>query len=149
MLGWLLEQQFSSDLLRHFNKLRIVIELKASALAAQFGSERDHETIAAGWDFMEAAEAGNGELLAADVAVHVAVLGASRNPLYIQFQGVVASALQTSIRVTNRIKGRTASLANHAAVRGAVAARDVNRARSAMGALIADVITLIELSTST
>lgn len=146
VLGWLLERRFSVELLRHFNELRIAIEPEAAALAAVHGTERDHAAIAAGWDLMAAAEAGDGEPLAADIAFHIAILGASTNPFYTQFQDVVASALRTSIRVTNRIKGRTANLADHAAVRDAIAARDPQKARQAMRALITDVIALIERS---
>ncbi len=144
VLAWLMERRFSIDLLRHFNELRIAIEPEAAALAAQHGTDADHAAIAAGWDRMAAAEAGGGEPLAADIAFHVAILGASQNPFYRQFRDTVAAALQTSIGVTNRVAGRTASLSDHAAVRDAIAARDPDRARRSMRALIADVIALID-----
>ncbi|RYD27802.1 MAG: FCD domain-containing protein, partial [Lysobacteraceae bacterium] len=60
-----------------------------------------------------------------------------------QFRDVVATALRTSIRFTNRIKGRTADLAAHEAVLRAIEARDVARARTAMLRIIDDVMTLI------
>jgi DNA-binding FadR family transcriptional regulator len=44
------------------------------------------------------------------------VLNASANPFYVQFKDVVATALRTSIRFTNRFVGRTASLPAHEAV---------------------------------
>ncbi len=144
VLAWLMERRFSVDLLRHFNELRIAIEPEASALAARYGTTADHAAIAAGWDRMAAAEAGDDDPLAADIAFHMAVLGASQNPFYRQFRDVVASALRTSIGVTNRVAGRTASLADHAAVRDAILARDGGGAREAMRALIADVIALID-----
>jgi DNA-binding FadR family transcriptional regulator len=93
---------------------------------------------------MEAAELGNDDVLDADIAFHVAVLLASKNPFYWQFRDVVATALRTSIRFTNRIKGRTASVADHGAVRDAIVARDGERARQAMRHLIGDVLELIE-----
>jgi DNA-binding FadR family transcriptional regulator len=146
VLRWLLERKFSVELLKHFNQLRIAIEPEAAALAAKFGDEADLTAISAGLARMEAAELGNDDVLDADIAFHVAVLLASKNPFYWQFRDVVATALRTSIRFTNRIKGRTASVADHGAVRDAIVARDGERARQAMRHLIGDVLELIEES---
>ena len=144
VLRWLLERKFTVELLRHFNQLRIAIEGEAAALAARFGEEDDRCRIAAGLARMEAAEQGRDDTLAADIAFHVAILQASKNPFYAQFRDVVTTALKTSIRFTNRIKGRSASIADHAAVAGAIAAGDPDGARQAMRRLIGDVLVLIE-----
>ncbi|KTF68588.1 FadR/GntR family transcriptional regulator [Sphingomonas sp. HT-1] len=144
VLRWLLERQFSVELLRQFSQLRIAIEPEAAALAAQFGTEADLRQISAGLARMEAAERGLDDTLDADIAFHVAVLRASGNPFYAQFREMVATALRTSIRFTNRIKGRTASVSDHAAVRDAIAAKDPARARTAMRTLIGDVVELID-----
>ncbi|KQN24605.1 MULTISPECIES: FadR/GntR family transcriptional regulator [unclassified Sphingomonas] len=143
VLRWTLERKFSVDLLRHFNQLRIAIEPEGAALAAQFGDESDLLAIHRGLDRMAAAEAGSGDPLDADIAFHVAILRASKNPFYAQFQSVVSTALQTSIRFTNRIKGRSANVADHGAVAAAIAARDPDAARIAMRRIIGDVLTLI------
>lgn len=144
VLRWLLERQFSVDLLRQFNQLRVAIEPEAAALAARFASEDDLTAISAGLARMEAAERGMDDTLEADIAFHVAILRASGNPFYAQFRDVVGTALRTSIRFTNRIKGRTANVGDHGAVRDAIAARDPDAARTAMRALIGDVLDLIE-----
>jgi len=144
VLRWLLERQFSVDLLRQFNQLRVAIEPEAAALAARFSGEDDRCAIAAGLARMEAAERGLDDTLDADIAFHVAILHASKNPFYGQFRDMVATALRTSIRFTNRIKGRSASLADHAAVCDAINSGDPVAAREAMRRLIADVLDLIE-----
>lgn len=144
VLRWLLERQFSVALLRHFNQLRIAIEPEAAALAARFGRDADRANIAAGLARMAAAEAGQDDTLDADIAFHVAILTASQNPFYVQFRDVVATALRTSIRYTNGIKGRSASLADHAAVERAIVARDPDAAHAAMHHLIGDVLELID-----
>lgn len=144
VLRWLLERKFSVDLLRQFNELRVAIEPEAAALAARVATADDLHAISAGLDRMAAAERGEDDPLDADIAFHVAILRASENPFYAQFRDVVSTALRTSIRYTNRIKGRTANLGDHAAVRDAIAARDPERARMAMRALIGDVLDLIE-----
>ena len=144
VLRWLLERKFSIELLVHFNQLRVAIEPEAAALAAGFAGPGDHRDIAAGLERMRAAEAGEDDPLDADIAFHVAILRASKNPFYAQFRDVVATALRTSIRFTNRIKGRTANIADHQAVAEAIATGDAIAARAAMRRLIQDVLTLID-----
>ncbi|MDV3459387.1 FadR/GntR family transcriptional regulator [Sphingomonas sp. HF-S4] len=145
VLHWLLERQFSVELLRQFNQLRVAIEPEAAALAARVGTADDLARISQGLERMEAAERGEDDTLEADIAFHVAILRASGNPFYAQFRDVVGTALRTSIRFTNRLKGRTANVGDHAAVRDAIAARDPEAARIAMRALIGDVLELIEV----
>jgi len=144
VLRWLLERKFSIELLVHFNQLRVAIEPEAAALAAGFARPGDLHDIAAGLERMRAAEAGEDDPLDADIAFHVAILRASKNPFYAQFRDVVATALRTSIRFTNRIKGRTANIADHEAVAEAIATGDAAAARAAMRRLIQDVLTLID-----
>jgi DNA-binding FadR family transcriptional regulator len=143
VLRWLLERKFSLELLRQFSELRIAIEPEAAALAARAADADGIEAIRAGYRRMEAAEAGDDDPLEADIAFHIAILQASANPFYQQFRDVVTTALRTSIRFTNRFKGRTASLPQHLAVLTAIQKRNPNRAKTAMLALIADVMTLI------
>ena len=144
VLRWLLERQFSIDLLRQFNELRVAIEPEAAALAARVATADDIERVNAGLKRMERAERGDDDALESDIAFHVAVLRASRNPFYAQFRDVVSTALRTSIRFTNRVKGRTANVADHAAVRDAIAGGNPEKARKAMRALISDVLELID-----
>lgn len=143
VLRWMLERKFSLDLLRQFNELRIAIEPMAAALAANAADAQGIAEIEAGYQRMVAAEAGDDDALEADIAFHIAILKASANPFYAQFRDVVMTALRTSIRFTNRFKGRTASLPQHRAVLTAIEARDPEAARSAMSALIEDVMALI------
>jgi DNA-binding FadR family transcriptional regulator len=143
VLRWMLDRKFSLDLLRQFTELRIAIEPMAAVLAAQAASTEGIAAIQAGFQRMVAAEAGDDDALEADIAFHIAVLEASGNPFYSQFRDVVTTALRTSIRFTNRFKGRTASLPQHRAVLTAIEARDPQAAHAAMSALIEDVMALI------
>ncbi|RZM31081.1 MAG: FadR family transcriptional regulator [Sphingomonas sp.] len=143
VLRWTLERKFSVELLRHFNQLRIAIEPEAAALAARFADASDDSAIRNGLAQMEAGEDGTADPLEADIAFHMAILRASKNPFYAQFQSVVSTALRTSIRFTNRIKGRSANIPDHAAVADAITARDPAAARIAMARIIGDVLTLI------
>lgn len=143
VLRWLLERKFSINLLRHFNELRVSIEPAAAELAARMGTPEGLAMIEAGYQRMVAAEAGQDDPLDADIAFHVAVLCAAGNPFYAQFRDVVETALRTSIRFTNRFKGRTASLPAHRAVKLAIEARDSAGAHTAMSLIIREVMLLI------
>lgn len=143
VLRWLLERAFSLDLLRQFTELRVAIEPAAAALAARAANAAGVAAIAAGYARMQAAEANADDPLEADIAFHMAVLQASANPFYVQFQDVVATALRTSIRFTNRFKGRTASLPAHRAVMTAIEAGNADRAADAMAVIIEEVSVLI------
>lgn len=144
VLRWLLERKFSVDLLREFNQLRVAIEPAAAALAAVNASADERAAIVAGLHRMEAAERGDDDTLDADIAFHVAILRASGNPFFVQFRDVVTTALRSSIRFTNRIEGRSASVAAHAAVSDAIVKGNPERARKAMKAIIGDVLELID-----
>ena len=144
VLRWLLERKFSIELLVHFNQLRVAIEPEAAALAAVAADAEDQARIADGLARMAAAERGDDDPLEADIDFHVAILLAAKNPFYAQFREMVATALNTSIRFTNTIVGRSASVEQHAAVAEAIAARDPLAARAAMRALIGDVLDLID-----
>ncbi|WP_375286586.1 FadR/GntR family transcriptional regulator [Sphingomonas sp.] len=143
VLRWLLERKFSVDLLRQFNQLRFAIEPEAAALAAEFHDAASLQQIEHGLAQMASAEHGFADTLEADIAFHVAILRASKNPFYAQFEAVVATALHTSIGFTNRIKGHTANVPDHAAVLTAIKARDPFQARLAMQKIVGDVLQLI------
>lgn len=144
VLRWILERKFSLKLLRQFSELRVAIEPAAAALAGRAGDAAGLAAVAAGYRRMEAAEAGDDDPLDADIAFHIAVLDASSNPFYMQFHDLVATALRTSIRFTNRFKGRTASLPAHRAVLDAIEAREPDAAQAAMAAIIQEVMLLID-----
>lgn len=149
VLRWLLERKFSLVLLRQFSELREAIEPAAAALAARALTNDGLAAIQAGFARMEAAERDEDDPLEADIAFHVAILQASANPFYAQFRDVVTTALRTSIRFTNRLKGHTASLPQHKAVLDAIAQRAPEKAQKAMAGLIADVMLVIAESERT
>ncbi len=144
VLRWLLERQFSVELLKHFNQLRVAIEPEAAALAARFAGKDDFQRINAGLERMRAAEQGVDDSLEACVAFHIAILHGSGNPFYAQFRDLVTTALCTSVRFTKRMKGRSASIADHATVRDAIVARDPEGAHTAMRKLIGEMLESID-----
>src|SRR5579883_520799 len=124
VLRWMLERKFSYELLRHFTEMRLGLEPAAAALAAKYATPELLREIELGLDRMTAAERGDGDHLAADISFHVAVLNATGNPFYMQLDELITTALKISIRMTNRIKGHTASVPAHRRVFDAIRAGD-------------------------
>lgn len=143
VLRWLLERQFSLELLRQFSELRLAIEPTAAALATQVRDSASIGAIEQGFARMEAAGRGEHDPLEADIQFHIAILQAVNNPFFRQFEELVRTALHTSIQFTNRFSGRSANLAQHGEVLEAIRAGNPDAARAAMHGLIADVLALI------
>ncbi len=143
VLRWLLERKFSLQLLAEFTEMRLAIEPAAAALAANRADREAIGHIRAGLERMKAAGQGEDEPVVADIAFHTAVLGATGNRFFAQLDPLINTALRISIRFTNRIKGRTAGIAQHEEVLEAIAAGDAARAALAMRTLIEEVLALI------
>jgi DNA-binding FadR family transcriptional regulator len=143
VLRWLLERKFSLDLLRQFSELRLAIEPTAAAFAAQYPDSEAIGAIEAGFARMESAASGEDDALEADIQFHIAILHATQNPFFGQFEELVRTALHTSIQFTNQFSGHTANVAQHREVLEAIKSGEGEQARATMYRLIADVLTLI------
>ena len=144
VLRWLLERKFSLQLLAEFTEMRLAIEPAAAALAARRADREAIERIRAGLQRMMAAGEGEDEPVTADIAFHTAVLAATGNRFFAQLDPLINTALQISIRFSNRIKGRLAGIACHAGVLDAITVGDAAGAERAMRALIEEVLALID-----
>lgn len=143
VLRWLLERKFSLSLLKEFTEMRLAIEPAAVALVASRVDAATLARIEASLERMRAADRGEGDAVEADIAFHTDLLGASGNRFFANLDQLVNTALRISIRFTNSIKGRSASIPQHEEVLDAVRARDGERAAAAMRSLIQDVMQLI------
>jgi DNA-binding FadR family transcriptional regulator len=144
VLRWLLERKFSLILLAEFTEVRLAIEPTAAALAAQLATPQSIRPIQLAIDRMRAAKAGNDDPLDSDIAFHVAVLHASGNRFFSQLEEFIDTALNISIQLTNRSKGVTfADVDDHERVLKAIVARDPNKARAAMEAILVEAMDLI------
>ncbi len=92
---------------------------------------------------MKAAETSGEQILEADIAVSIAVLKAQES-LPRSSRTSWPPALRSSIQFTNRIKGHSASIPDHAAVAHAIMKRQPDKARAAMKKLVSDVLDLID-----
>ena len=150
VLRWLLERKFSTKLLREFTEVRLAIEPTAAAIVARRSDPADLAEIQASLERMRAAERGEDETLTADIAFHVAILKATRNPFYVQLDEMVNTALRISIRFTNSLSTqRQASVPAHQKVVDAIVAKDPAAASAAMTSLLVEVLDLIERAEQT
>ena len=93
---------------------------------------------------MFAAERGEEDSLAADIAFHTAVLEASNNRFMRQFTDLSETALRFSIRQTNAYKGVTrASAMEHKLIADAIVEGDPQRAARQMRSLIQAALDLL------
>ncbi|MGH8252645.1 MAG: FadR/GntR family transcriptional regulator [Steroidobacteraceae bacterium] len=144
ILGWLLERKFSPTLLTEFTEVRLAIEPLAAALAATAAGPAEKQAVRDAIERMRAAERGEDDPLASDIAFHVAVLHASRNRFYAQLTELTSTALRFSIRTTNRYKGvKLASVADHKRVADAIIAGRPTVAAEAMRRMIQEALDLI------
>ena len=121
VLRWMLEREFSLDLLIDFTEIRMSIEPRAAGLAAHSATGPQRRAIKDAIDRMFAAEDGQDDPLEADIAFHIAVLESSNNQFMRQFTDLSETTLRFSIRRTNAYRGVSrASAIEHKRVADAI-----------------------------
>ena len=144
VLRWLLERKLSFSLLIEFTQMRLAVEPFAAAFAAVSADRCEIAAIMAAINRMSAAERGDDDPLASDIAFHVAVMRASGNRFYLQLCDMIDTALRFSIRTTNYFKGvKLASISDHKRVADAIIIGDAPAAEAAMRSLIQEALDLI------
>lgn len=141
----MLERKFSLTLLGEFTEMRLAIEPMAARLAAQRAAPASLARMHRAIERMAAAAQDDDDPLDSDIEFHVSVLNASGNRFYTQFQELIATALRTSIRVTNQFKGVSiANVVHHRRVLDAIEAGDADKAYAAMESILREVMKLID-----
>lgn len=144
VLRWLLERDFSIDLLVDFTEMRMAIEPRAAGLAADTATGSQRAAIIRASDRMVAAEEGDDDSLEADIAFHRAVIEAANNPFMHQFADLSEATLRYSIRRTNAYAGVSrASAVDHRAVADAIVQGDCRNASNLMRQLIEGALQLL------
>jgi DNA-binding FadR family transcriptional regulator len=139
VLRWLAERRFSLSTLIHLTELRLGGEPVAAALAAQRMTDAERRALKDALLRIEAAERGEGDLMAAKAAFHLAILSAARNPLYHSLEGVVLAGLMKAAVLANRLRFPREADAYERLCRALVSG-DGERAQEAMQGIITDVL---------
>ena len=139
VLAWHQSIPPNGDFLRQLMDLRQVIEPKAARWAAERGSDEDLDQIKSAQIRMEEEKASIEEFIVADALFHRSILRATNNELLCAMEGMIFSALLSSIRLTNRDpRENEKSIPFHRAVSDAILARDQDKSEQQMEKLLAD-----------
>lgn len=139
VLAWHQSAPPKADFLRQLTDFRRVIEPKAARWAAERGTEEGHRLIREAQARMEAGEEAMEDFVVADALFHRAILRATNNEFIRAMEGVIYSALLSSIRLTNRDpRENAASIPFHRNVADAIIAREGDAAEENMEILLAD-----------
>ena len=139
MLAWHLSVDPKPEFLRQLMDIRRMMEPKAAAWAAIFGSAEEHAAIEAAQVKMEEEWTSVQEFVVADALFHRSVLRAANNEFLRAMEGVIFSALLSSIKLTNQDpRENEESIPFHREVMEAILARNANLAEEKMLRLLSD-----------
>jgi DNA-binding FadR family transcriptional regulator len=142
VLGWHIQAVPTEDFVADLHALRQMVEPAAAALAASARSRATIERIAAAYDDMERFKDGAGDLIAADLQFHLAILEATGN----HFIGALGSLIHAALLGTFRLSWEGAAriqdarLHQHRAILEAIRDGLPERARERMSDLLRDSI---------
>ncbi len=143
VLRWMLERKSTLRHLSQFTEMRLGIEPAAAALAASHANSTGQREIRAAMARLKAADAGFDDPLGAEIALHGAILIATRNPFYVGLQDLVSTALRISIRFASGRQERAIALTRHEALVVAILGRQADEASLLVRAMIVDLLALI------
>ncbi|MER2491302.1 FadR/GntR family transcriptional regulator [Catenovulum sediminis] len=102
VLAWHITAPPNPNFLKQLMDIRLAFEPKASRWAAERASEQDLADIEAAILQMEADKNSVDKFIIADAHFHKAVLRAAHNEFLSAMEGVIYSALLTSVKITNQ-----------------------------------------------
>jgi DNA-binding FadR family transcriptional regulator len=138
VLAWHLDVGIDTRFLNDLAEIRLAVEPRAAALAAKRRSEEDITELQRSMDRMRRAASDSIEFADADLAVHVAVARASRNPFMRSIGHVIEAALRTAFMLSAPagLEDRETALLWHQKIVDSIAASDADAAAEAMAFVI-------------
>ena len=139
VLAWHQGVEPETDFLRKLIDVRLMVEPNAAFWAAGAATNEQIKEISKSHNDMENAKSIQ-EFVVADAKVHRAVLRGANNELLTAMEGVIFSALLSSIKITNNdpIDNRERSLPLHYKILKAIETQNKERAEFAMRKHMAD-----------
>ncbi len=139
VLAWHLSAPPRPEFFRQLMDMRVVIEPEAARWAAMHGSDDAVAEIVKAQDRMEQEQEALEDFVICDALFHREILRASNNEILRAMEGVIFSALLTSIPLTNSdARKNHDSIPFHRDVADAIVARDPERAAACMKRLLVD-----------
>jgi DNA-binding FadR family transcriptional regulator len=140
VLNWHFEAGVDETFLGHLCDMRLSFEPPAARLAARAASKEDIARLGELAGQMRLAASAE-DFARADLALHMAVLEASRNPFMFSVGALIEAALASAFRLSSPADDairQEESAADHTAITDAIAAGDGEAAASAMSAVIVE-----------
>ena len=145
VLAWHLSVDPKPEFLRQLMDIRQMMEPKASSWAAIYGTDDQHNEIEKAQANMEEKNQSIEEFVIADAMFHRAILRAANNEILLSMEGVIFSALLSSIRLTNSDpRENVGSIPFHRKVLDAIKSRDDALAEKMMKAHLSDTSQRLE-----
>lgn len=139
VLAWYQSAPPNDAFFRQLMDIRKVMEPKAARWAAERADDESIAEIEAAILQMEEEKGSVEDFVIADARFHRAILRAARNEFLVAMEGVIFSALLSSIRLTNKDPRENAdSIPFHRAVYEAIADRNADDAEAQMSRLLDD-----------
>lgn len=139
VLAWYQSAPPNGVLLRQLMDIRLVFEPKAARWAAERATDEELAQIEAAIGRMEEEKGSAEDFVIADALFHRSVLRAAHNEFLVAMEGIIFSALLSSIRLTNKDpRENEDSIPFHRVVYEAIAVRDCDRAEQVMEQLLGD-----------
>ncbi|PZO02963.1 MAG: FadR family transcriptional regulator [Hyphomicrobiales bacterium] len=138
LLAWHLQAGIDRRFLDDLAEIRLAVEPRAAALAAERRTQADLDAMRAGLAAMQSEPSDSAAFAEADLAVHVAVANASGNPFMRSVGGVIDVALRASFLLSAPVEEaeRDIVIMAHRKIVDAIAARDIEGAAEAMVGVI-------------
>lgn len=134
VLAWHLDAGIDKRFLRDLSDIRLAVEPRAAALAAERRSEEDLEVMRRAIAQMESEPGASRGFAEADLALHVAVATASGNPFMRSVGAVIEAALRSSFLLSapGDVREHDIAVAAHERIVEAISERDAEAAAAAM-----------------
>lgn len=136
VLRWQMDEKPSQAFVNWLFEMREIIEPAAAARAAERATPEEVEQLAAALGGIRTCERGSVEQIGADIAFHMTLLDAARNPLLRSVGALIKSALEISFTLGWRTVMGDDVVLQHAAVYEAVRDRRPDEAFLAMRRLL-------------
>ncbi|MQA82382.1 MAG: FCD domain-containing protein [Streptosporangiales bacterium] len=144
IMRWQFEANHGDDLITDLSEVRGIIEPASARLAALRRTEDDLEVLDQALDMMLRAAQGEGSAVAADLAFHGAVFGATHNEMLVQMEAVMAAGLVARDQMVHGGIPDDDPTPAHASVRDAIVDGDPDAAEQAMRGLLAKSVLDVE-----
>jgi DNA-binding FadR family transcriptional regulator len=147
VIGWCFAAKADPEFLLDLLDLRAVIEPRAAALAAVRATPADKAALRTAINGMHAWPSTSAEFAAHDLDLHVGIIRASQNQLFIQLEVIVRASIETMIRIVSPNPGViAAAVASHERIVNAIENEDPVEAEVAMRYLVDEAARSVEAS---